>query len=96
MKITDFKIRLIDKDSMLASFEINFDYVLTIKEILLFQTKDGNGLFISVPAKQFKDKETGDIKYRDYIEFSPQLKEYLRKFCNELYQKEKMVQCSLT
>jgi len=94
MKITDYKIRIIDRENMLASFEINFDYALTIKDILLLSGKEGRGVFIAVPSKQFTDRETAEVKYRDYIEFSGPLKEYLKKFCENLYRREKKEKCS--
>ena len=94
MKITDYRIRIIDRDNMLASFEINFDYALTVRDILLLSGKEGRGVFIAVPSKQFQDRETGEPKYRDYIEFSGALKEYLRKFCEDLYHREKREKCS--
>jgi DNA-binding cell septation regulator SpoVG len=88
MIITDYKIRIIDKENMLASFEINFDYAVTIKDILLLKSKDGKGEFITVPSKQFADKDTGETRYKPNIEFSAALAEYLRKFCHKLYLRE--------
>jgi DNA-binding cell septation regulator SpoVG len=94
MKVTDYKMRIIDRENMLASFEINFDYVVTIKDILLLTTKDGKGNFIAMPSKSFTDKETGEVKYKPQVSFSEGLSEYLRKFCEKLYQREKEQQCS--
>jgi DNA-binding cell septation regulator SpoVG len=79
MKITVSQIELIEKQETLASFEVNFEDALTIKDILLLRGE--SGFFISVPS-------------RDCIEFNEALIEHVKRSCVSLYERGKVRQCS--
>ena len=71
MKITNIKVREINKKNVVASASIEIDESLIINGILLLDGR--NGHFVSMPSEKWNDGSYHDIAYfkgkkaRDYL-----------------------------
>lgn len=83
MKITNIKVREINKKNVVASVSIEIDESLVINGILLLNGRKGH--FVSMPSEQWSDGS-----YHDRVYFkSKKAQEYLKDKIEEEYEKIK-------
>ena len=61
MKITDVRVRIVDKEKLKASASITIDECFVIHDIKVVQGNEG--LFISMPSRKTADGEFKDIAH---------------------------------
>ena len=83
MKITNIKVREINKKNVVASASIEIDESLIINGILLLNGR--NGHFVSMPSEKWNDGS-----YHDRVYFkSKKAQEYLKDQIEKAYEKIK-------
>ena len=61
MKITDVRVRIVDKEKLKASASITIDECFVVHDIKVIQGNEG--LFISMPSRKTADGEFKDIAH---------------------------------
>lgn len=83
MKITNIKVREINKKNVVASASIEIDESLIINGILLLKGRNGN--FVSMPSEKWNDGS-----YHDRVYFkSKKAQDYLKEQIENAYEKVK-------
>lgn len=83
MKITNIKVREINKKNVVASASIEIDENLVINGILLLSGRNGN--FVSMPSEKWNDGS-----YHDRVYFkSKKAQDYLKEQIEKEYEKIK-------
>lgn len=83
MKITNIKVREINKKNVVASASIEIDESLIINGILLLNGR--NGHFVSMPSEKWNDGS-----YHDRVYFkSKKAQDYLKEQIEKTYEKVK-------
>lgn len=83
MKITNIKVREINKKNVVASASIEIDESLIINGILLLNGR--NGRFVSMPSEKWSDGS-----YHDQVYFkSKKAQDYLKEKIENAYEKIK-------
>lgn len=83
MKITNIKVREINKKNVVASVSIEIDESLVINGILLLNGR--NGHFVSMPSEKWSDGS-----YHDRVYFkSKKAQDYLKEQIEKSYEKVK-------
>lgn len=83
MKITNIKVREINKKNVVASASIEIDESLVINGILLLNGR--NGRFVSMPSEKWNDGSYHDIAYFK----GKKAQDYLREQIEKAYEKIK-------
>ena len=85
MKITDVRLRLKDKKEetrLRAVASITFDSVFVVHDVKVLEGE--NGLFVSMPRKQFSTGEFKDIAHPLNTEFREEIKNAVLDAYNKL------------
>lgn len=83
MKITNIKVREINKKNVVASASIEIDESLIINGILLLNGR--NGHFVSMPSEKWSDGSYHDMVYFN----SKKAQDYLKEQIEHAYEKIK-------
>ena len=72
MRVTKTQMREINKGNMLASFNLELEGIITLREVLLLKGSEGS-LFLGMPSKHYTNKDGGKA-YSRLIDLEKTLK----------------------
>lgn len=85
MKITDIRIRIVNKDKLKASASVTFDQCFVVHDIKLIE--GNNGLFMSMPSRKTANGEFKDVAHAINSETRQWLEQAVLNAYNEELQK---------
>ena len=84
MKITEIRMKLVERDSKLRAYaDITFERAFVVHGVKLIDGQ--NGLFVAMPSKRMADGE-----YKDLVHpIIPEVRQYITDMVVEKYEEEK-------
>ena len=82
MKITDIRIRIVNKDKLKASASVTFDECFVVHDIKLIE--GNNGLFMSMPSRKTSTGEFKDVAHA----INTETRQWIEKAVLDAYNEE--------
>ena len=82
MKITDIRVRIVNKDKLKASASVTFDECFVVHDIKLIE--GNNGLFMSMPSRKTTTGEFKDVAHA----INTETRQWLEKAVLDAYNEE--------